>query len=350
MRADYYDVLGVARDASPEQLKKAYRKAAMQYHPDRNPGNAEAEAKFKEVSEAYEVLSDSEKRGVYDRYGHDGLKSQGFGGFGGATAEDIFSHFGDIFGDLFGFGGGRSRGPRRGADLRYDLELTLKECLTGAEKEIEVPREIRCDDCSGTGVKDGGQPKKCTTCEGMGQVAVSRGFIRMATTCPQCRGRGTLIEDPCRTCRGSGRALERETMTVKVPAGVDTGIKIRHRGKGEAAPTPDGPHGDLYVLIRVADHPVFERHGRDLVAELPVDMVDACLGATVEFETLDGVEKVKIPDGTQHGDTFRIRHRGLPDLDSGRRGDIHLVARIEIPKRLNRKQKKLLKDFAAAGR
>ncbi|MBU0551100.1 molecular chaperone DnaJ [Myxococcota bacterium] len=350
MAKDFYERLGVARDADASTIKKAYRKLAMQYHPDRNPGDKDAEEQFKSVSEAYEVLSDDSKRQIYDRYGEEGLRGQGYSGFSGSSAEDIFSHFGDIFGDLFGFGGGGRRRQRRGADLRTDVQLTLEECLSGLEKELDVEHQVPCAACEGSGAEPGTKPARCPTCNGRGQVAVGHGFITMSTTCPKCSGRGEHIAHPCRKCRGAGRQQERKKVTVKIPAGVDHGVKLRLTGQGEPANEPGAPPGDLYVVLHVKEHPVFERHEADLVAELKVDMVTACLGGEVDFKHLDGVEeKVKIKAGTQPNTVLRQRGRGMPYIN-GRRGvgDLHLAIKVEIPTKLSRKQKKLLAQFNEA--
>lgn len=347
MQQDYYDLLGVSRDADAATIKKQYRKLAMQYHPDRNPGDAAAEDKFKQVSEAYEVLSDEEKRHIYDRFGHEGLANNGFGGFGQTRVEDIFEHFGSMFGDLFGFGGGRRQS--RGAHLRYDLTLTLEECLTGVQKELEIPRRVPCETCTGSGAKPGTQPTRCGTCGGRGQVAVARGFISMTTTCPRCRGAGEIIKEPCADCGGAGRRQQVERVTVKVPAGVDGGMKLRLTGKGEAPAEGAGPPGDLYVVIQVADHPRFERHQSELLGELPIDVVQACLGDELEVETLDGPEKVAVAPGTQPGDVIRVSGRGMPYVD-GRpgRGDLHLQVKVEVPRRVTEKQADLLRAFREA--
>lgn len=352
MPDDYYELLGVPRDADERALKKAYRKLAMQYHPDRNPGDAAAEERFKAISEAYAVLSDDQKRRIYDRYGKEGLNNQGgAGGFG--DIGDIFSQFGDIFGDLFGFGGGGGRGGRgrtRGADLRMAMSLTLEECLSGVEKLVEIPRKVDCGTCGGTGARPGTQPKVCRTCGGRGQVAVNRGFITMTTTCPRCRGTGQIIETPCDTCHGSGYEETVDKVTVKIPAGVDTGMKLRVSGKGERSQVPGGSPGDLYVVVQVAEHPRFERHGGELLGELGIDMVQAVLGAEVEFETLDGTEAIQIEPGVQPGSIIRLRDRGMPSVERGRRrGDMHLRVVVRIPKALTDRQRELIEAFAEAG-
>ncbi len=350
MPADYYELLGVPRDVDDVSLKKAYRKLALQYHPDRNPDDAEAEQRFKEVSEAYEVLSDPQKRHTYDRFGHEGLRNQGFGGFGGVGVEDIFSHFGDLFGDFFGFGGGRRRGPPRGASLQYNLALTLEECLTGVERVVDIPRPHPCQTCEGSGAKPGTQPSTCSTCGGRGQVVMARGILHMSTVCPRCRGNGKMVGDPCKDCRGSGEQQQIEKVKVKIPPGVDTGTKLRLAGKGEPAPAPNGEPGDLLVVCHVEDHDRFERHGAELLGELSIDMVQAALGDTIELETLDGeTTRVKVEPGTQPGAVIRLRKLGLPHLDGRRgRGDLHLQVQVTVPTRLSRKQKALLRDFQKA--
>ena len=345
MAADYYELLGVDRGADDREIKNAYRKQAMRYHPDRNPDNPEAEEKFKQCAEAYEVLADGQKRQIYDQYGHDGLKGQGFGGFGGASVSDIFSQFGDLFDGFFGMGG--QGGPSRGQSLRFDLEIELSDALTGVEKTIDIAREVTCDTCSGTGSAADHRPRVCTTCGGAGRVNVARGFISMATTCPHCRGKGRVITHPCRTCRGSGLRQKRSSVKVTVPPGVDNGMKLRLTGQGQA--DPDGaPAGDLYVALHVREHPRFERHNDELLAELQIDMMTACLGGSVRFETLDGREEVKIKAGTQPGTVLRMRNRGMPRVNGRGRGDLHLQVVVKIPTKLSGKQKKLLKQLQLA--
>ncbi|MCA9558692.1 MAG: molecular chaperone DnaJ [Myxococcales bacterium] len=346
MREDYYVLLGVERDVDAQSLKKAYRKAAMACHPDRNPGDAEAEARFKAISEAYGVLSDPEKRRIYDRYGHEGLEGSGFQGFG--DLGDIFGAFGDLFGEMFGFGGRRAR-QRRGADLRYDLSMTLEECLTGAEPTLEIPRDVPCEACAGTGAADGTRPKTCGTCGGRGQVAVNRGFISMATTCPRCRGGGQIIESPCTTCSGRGTQQRVDKVTVKVPPGVGHGMKLRVTGKGDPGPEGAVP-GDLYVLIHVPEHKHFERHGDELLGEVDVDMVQAALGTEVEVPTLDGTATVAVQAGTQPGTVVRIAGEGMPRLNGGgARGDLHLRVNVTVPTGLSDAQRGLLEEFARLG-
>lgn len=343
---DYYAVLGVARDADPAALKKAFRQAAMKHHPDRNPGDAAAEARFKQVGEAYEVLSDAEKRRVYDQYGHEGLKGRGFGG---SSAEDIFSHFGEMFGDLFGFGGGRRGGGgqrvQRGAHVRADVRVTLAEALSGVERNVDVVRHRSCRTCEGSGAKPGTSPTTCDTCRGRGQVAVNRGFISMTTTCPRCQGRGQMIASPCSNCRGSGQEAHREALMVKIPAGIDSGMKLRITGKGEASPD-GGPPGDLYVVIEVEEDARFERQGAELVTRLEVDIVQATLGATVSLATLEGDRDITLPPGTQPGTIVRLDNQGLPYVDRRGRGDLHVQVVVNVPRDLTEEQAAHLRAFA----
>jgi molecular chaperone DnaJ len=348
MSADYYELLGIGRDADAQQIKSAYRKLAMKLHPDRNPGDREAEEQFKRVSEAYEVLCDPQKRRIYDQFGEEGLKRQGFGGFSEASVEDIFSHFGDLFGDVFGFGRRGRRGPPRGADLRYDLVITLKECLEGASKTLEIPREQPCATCKGNGCAPGTSPSRCSTCEGHGQVTVARGFITMQTTCPRCRGQGQTITKPCKECGGGGRTTVKGEVVAKVPAGIEHGMKMRFTGQGEGAP-PGGQAGDLYVVVHVQEHPRFQRDGADLHSELNVDMVQACLGDRLPFETLAGPIDVDVKAGVQPGDVVRVPGQGLPHLNSTRRGDLLLHVSVKIPRQLTEAQRTLLEEFRAAG-
>lgn len=341
---EYYDLLGVERDADAGTLKKAYRAQAMRYHPDRNPGDGEAEERFKAISVAYEVLSDPQKREIYDRYGPDALKGQG--GAGGATVDDILSQFGDLFGDLFG--GGRQRRRNRGADLRTDVVVSLVECLTGVERTLEIPRAKTCETCDGRRAAPGTKAERCSTCGGHGQVAVARGFITMATTCPRCRGAGETIASPCPTCRGQGRTEEVQSLTVKIPAGVEHGMKLRLTGKGEAAPAPGGAAGDLHVVIHVQDDGRFERHGDALLAELPIGVADAALGTSLSFESLDGPIEVAVEAGTQPETLIRVPGRGMPRVNRGGRGDLHLRVSVVIPADLNEEQRAALEAFRAA--
>ncbi len=346
-KRDYYDVLGVDRGASEADVKKAYRRLAMKYHPDRNPEDAEADQRFKEASEAYEVLSDDEKRRTYDQFGHAGIDSQGMGGFrNGADVGDIFSEiFGDI-GDMFGGGGrGRQRSSvQRGSDLRYTLDLELEQAVKGDTVEIRVPLLDACDDCDGSGAAPGSSPSTCMECNGAGQIRVSQGFFSLNQTCPRCRGVGRVILDPCRSCGGSGRVERRTTLSVKVPAGVDNDDRIRLTGKGEAG-INGGPPGDLYVQVRVRDHDIFEREGTHLFCDVPISFVDAALGGEMEVPTLDGRVKLKVPAGTQTGKLFRLRGKGVPPVRGGPTGDLLCRVAIETPVRLSKEQRELLEQF-----
>ena len=339
-KRDYYEVLGVTRQATDDDLKRAYRRLAMKLHPDRNPGDAAAEEKFKECSEAYEVLSDADKRAVYDKHGHEGLsRSGGGGGFGGGPG------FADIFGDVFAdiFGGGRG-GPRRGSDLRYSMELSLEQAATGAVESIRIPTLEACESCSGHGTANGKPAAKCPTCAGGGQVRVQQGFFVLQQTCPHCRGRGTQISDPCKSCRGAGRVRREKTLEVKIPAGVDTGDRIRLAGEGEPGDRGATP-GDLYVQITVKPHDFFERDGSDLHCTVPVNLVVAALGGEFEVPTLNGKAVLKIGEGTQSGKVFRLRGMGLKSVRGGGTGDLLCTVVVETPMNLSRKQKELLREF-----
>ncbi|MEZ5529785.1 MAG: molecular chaperone DnaJ [Porticoccaceae bacterium] len=345
-KRDYYEILGVAKSASAEEIKKAYRRIAMKNHPDRNPDNKEAEDIFKEATEAYEVLSDKEKKAAYDQYGHAGVDpNAGFGGGPGGPGFGGFSDiFGDVFGDIFG-GGGRGRGgPRRGSDLRYDLELDLEEAVRGKTIQIKVPTLVACNSCDGSGAKKGSSPVTCPTCAGHGQVRMSQGFIAVQQTCPKCRGRGQVVTDPCPSCHGQGRLHETKTLSVKVPAGVDTGDRIRLAGEGEAGPE-GGPPGDLYVQVHVREHSLFKRDGRDLYCEVPISIVDASLGGEIEVPTLDGRVKLKIPAETQTGKLFRLRGKGVISVRGGGPGDLLCRVIVETPVNLSSEQKELLKKL-----
>ena len=344
-KRDYYEVLNVERNASDADLKKAYRKLALQYHPDRNPGNAAAEEKFKEAAEAYDVLTDPQKRQLYDRFGHQGLEGSGFSGFSGF--EDIFSSFGDIFEDFFGLGSGRGSRSRhqRGADLRYDLSLTFLEAAFGVEKELALEKMDTCQICGGSGCQSGTQPETCNFCRGTGQMARSQGFFTVRTTCPHCRGTGQMIADPCRDCRGTGQIKTRKTVSVKIPAGVDTGSRLRLTNEGEAG-RQGGPRGDLYVFIHVEPHDFFERDNSDVICRVPISFVQAALGDTISVPTLEDEKKLRIPKGTQYGDVFRFNGEGIPSLRTGRRGDQIIQVIIKTPTSLSKKQESLLKEFA----
>jgi molecular chaperone DnaJ len=344
-KRDYYEVLGVNRDADGDAIKKAYRRLAMKYHPDRNSDDPAAEEKFKEASEAYEVLSDEEKRSAYDRFGHAAVEP-GSGGFQGGGFEGSFSDiFGDVFGDIFGGGGSRSRGgPQRGADLRYSLQLDLEQAVRGDKIEIRVPILAACEDCKGTGAKPGSSPTTCSDCKGAGQVRVSQGFFTLQQTCPRCRGQGRIITDPCRSCHGAGRVEKRKTLSVRIPPGVDTGDRIRLSGEGEAGPM-GGPAGDLYVQVEVRTHAIFARDGRDLHCEVPISYADAALGGELEVPTLDGRVKLKIPAGTQTGKLFRLRGKGVVPVRGGGPGDLLCRVAVETPVNLTSRQRELLEEL-----
>ena len=301
---DYYEILGVGRTASQEEIKKAYRKMALKYHPDRNPDNKEAEDKFKEASEAYEVLSDPEKRQIYDQFGHEGLKGTGFTGFRGF--EDVFASFGDIFGEFFGFGGRTNTGPSQGDDLRYDLEISFEEAAFGKEVDLEIPRTFPCDACGGTGAKPGTHPITCPACGGRGQITRSQGFFSIRTPCPTCRGTGQIIPEPCPACQGTGRIRKKRKVSLKIPPGVDTGSRLRLRGEGEAGER-GGPPGDLFVIIHVKKHAFFEREGDDIYCTVPISFTTAALGGKIEVPTLDGKEVIHVKRGTQSGEVFRLK-------------------------------------------
>ncbi|MFO7685235.1 MAG: molecular chaperone DnaJ [Desulfobacterales bacterium] len=344
-KRDYYDVLGVGRQASDAELKSAYRKLALQFHPDRNPGDRAAEEKFKEAAEAYEVLRDPQKRQLYDQYGHAGLENSGFTGFGGF--EDIFSSFGSIFEDLFGMGGGRRNArnrSQRGNDLRYDLGLSFMEAAFGVEKAIEVEKREACAVCGGTGCEPGTSPETCSQCQGTGQVTRSQGFFTVRTTCPRCRGAGRTIAHACQHCRGNGQVMASRRVSVKIPAGVDTGSRLRLSGEGEAG-FNGGPPGDLYVVIHVEAHDFFKRDGMDVICQVPVSMIQAALGSEISVPTLNGEKNLQIPKGTQFGDVFRFRGEGIPSLRNGNRGDQIIQVLVRTPTGLNRKQENLLKQF-----
>ncbi len=343
-KRDYYEVLGVSKQAGDDELKKSYRRLAMKYHPDRNPGDASAEEKFKEASEAYEVLTDAQKRAIYDQHGHEGLQrggAGGGGGFGGGGFSDIF---GDVFSDIFGGGRGGGGGPRRGADLRYMMELTLEQAVFGTTESIRIPSWESCGDCNGHGTADGKKPAACSSCQGSGQIRVQQGFFVLQQACPQCRGRGTLVTDPCRTCRGAGKTRREKTLEVKIPPGVDTGDRIRLSGEGEPGDR-GAPSGDLYVQINVKPHEVFERDGGDLHCTVPISIVTAALGGSLEVPTLEGKVAIDVPEGTQSGRQFRLRGRGVRQVRSSQSGDLYCNVIVETPVRLSKSQKDLLRQF-----
>jgi molecular chaperone DnaJ len=349
-KRDFYEVLGVAKNAGDDELKKAYRTLAMKHHPDRNPGKKEAEEKFKEVKEAYETLTDSQKREAYDRFGHAGVDpNAGFGGGPGGQGFGGFSDvFGDIFGDIFGGarqgGGGRAGGAYRGADLRYAMEVTLEQAARGYTTEIRVPSWEGCDACSGSGAKPGTKPKVCGTCNGQGAVRVQQGFFSIQQSCPTCHGSGKVIPDPCKSCEGVGRVKRNKTLEVKIPAGIDDGMRIRSAGNGEPG-LHGGPPGDLYVEIRVRQHTVFQRDGDDLHCEVPISITTASLGGKIEVPTLEGRAEIELPEGTQPGKQFRLRGKGIKGLRSSYPGDLYVHVALEVPVRLTEQQKKLLREL-----
>ncbi|MGD0077780.1 MAG: molecular chaperone DnaJ [Sedimentisphaerales bacterium] len=355
-KRDYYEILGVPKNASPEDIKRAYRRMAIKYHPDKNPDNKkEAEAKFKECAEAYEVLSDPEKRQRYDQLGHEGLRGVGMRDYSHMRWQDIGSAFEDIFGfgdlgDLFGVGGsgrrrGARRGPARGYDLETVVELTLEEVAKGTEKTIEFTRQDTCGECNGTGSAKGARPGTCPTCGGAGQVARGGGFFQMVSTCPQCRGTGEVITNPCKQCGGSGRVPKQRLVSVRIPAGVHEGQGVRVAEEGEPG-RDGGPRGDLYCYVRLKPHEFLERDGSNLIAVVPISFTQASLGATIEVPSLNGMKELRVPPGTQHGSVFRIKGQGLPDLRTRRTGDELVQIMVEVPTKLNEKQEELLREFA----
>ncbi len=342
---DYYEVLGVSKDASAADIKKAFRRLAMKYHPDRNPGDEEAEAKFKEARAAYDVLSDDQKRAAYDRYGHAGVDGSA-GGFGGGAGASNFSDiFEDIFGDIFG-GGGGGRGQRayRGSDLQYNLDLTLEEAVFGTEVKIRIPTTVSCEACDGSGAEPGTSPETCPTCNGVGQVRIQQGFFSVQQTCPRCEGSGKIVSSPCKSCHGKGRVQEQNTLDVKIPAGVDSGDRIRLAGQGEAGMN-GGPPGDLYVQVRVKPHKLFRRDGSDLHCEVPVSFATAALGGDLEVPSLDGRVKLKVPAETQTGKQFRVSGKGVKSVHGGGVGDLICRVVVETPINLTKEQKQLLRQF-----
>jgi len=346
-KRDFYEVLGVSKSASDDEIKKAYRRLAMKHHPDRNKDDDGSEARFKETKEAYEVLKDAEKRAAYDRFGHEGLQGAA-GGAGGFGAEGFGDIFGDVFGDIFG-GGRRGGGPQvfRGADLGYELKLDLEKAVAGDNVTIDVPTQVGCESCSGSGAKKGSEPVECSTCGGVGQVRMQQGFFSIQQTCPACKGAGTTISDPCSDCHGRGRIRKTRTLAVKVPAGVDDGDRIRLSGEGEAGRN-GGPAGDLYVEIRVNPHKIFERDGANLSCEVPVSIAAATLGGEVELPTLDGNVALKIPSGTQSGKVFRLRGKGVRTVRDQRVGDLFAQVAVETPVNLTAEQREMLEKFDAS--
>ena len=351
-KRDYYEVLGVERSASDSEIKSAYRKLAMKFHPDRNPGDKAAEEKFKEAAEAYAVIADPEKRQLYDRFGHAGVSSAA--GAGAGFDPTVFTGFEDILGglgDIFGFGdifGGRRRGgPQRGADLRYDLEITFEEAAKGVETSIQIPRRESCDTCHGSGSAPGSNPQTCSQCRGQGQVRFQQGFFTVARTCPQCRGTGKVITKPCTTCRGAGQVTREKKLTVKIPPGIATGQQLRLQGEGEGG-VLGGPPGHLYVVVQVQEHEFFRRDGINLFCEIPVNFTTVALGGEIQVPTLDGTESVKVPEGTQTGTTLRLRGHGMPDVNGRGRGDLFATVQVQTPRKLSKEQRRLLEELAKA--
>jgi len=344
---DYYEILGVTRTATEAELKAAFRKLAMQHHPDRNPGDKDCEHRFKELNEAYDVLKDGDKRAAYDRFGHAAFEHGGAGGGHGFGA-DFASTFADIFDDLFGMGGrrgGRPSGRERGADLRYNMEISLEEAFGGKTAQIRIPTSVTCEACSGSGAKPGTRPRACPTCNGQGRVRHAQGFFTLERTCPACHGRGQVIEDPCPSCSGSGRVTRERTLSVNIPAGVEDGTRIRLAGEGEAG-VRGGPAGDLYIFLSLASHQFFQRDGADLHCRVPISMVTAALGGSFDVPTIDGGKtKVKVPEGTQTGRRFRLHSKGMPVLRSKQMGDMYVQVVVETPQNLTKRQKELLGEF-----
>jgi molecular chaperone DnaJ len=344
-KRDYYEVLGASRDADAQELKSRYRKIALKYHPDRNPGDTEAEEKFKEAAEAYKVLSDPEQRRIYDQFGHEGLAGMNGGGAGGF--EDIFSSFGDIFEEFFGFRGGRrSRSSaRRGSDLRYDLSIEFMEAAFGLETEIAVEKMVECPECGGSGARPGTEPETCSQCRGTGQFVRTQGFFSVKSTCPNCRGEGRIVTEPCPKCRGRRQVVDTKKVSLKIPAGVDNGSKLRLAGEGEPGLNGGAP-GDLYVFLHVRPHEYFERRNNDVICKVELSFVQAALGDEVTVPTLEGEETVTIPGGTQYGETFRIPGQGIPSLRTQIRGDQIVAVELKTPKHLNKRQEELLREFS----
>ncbi|MSQ01944.1 MAG: molecular chaperone DnaJ [Myxococcales bacterium] len=347
-KREYYEVLGVARDASQAEIKKAFRALAMKLHPDKNPGDREAEARFKEVAESYEILGDEQKRQMYDRFGHEGLRGAGMNS-GFQSSEDVFSHFADIFGDLFGFrGAGGQRGPRRGADLEYPLTIEFIEAVKGVEKEISYPKHDSCQQCAGSGARAGSEPQTCGTCRGAGEVVQqAQMFLRIRTVCPGCNGRGKVVRDPCGGCTGTGRTRREEKLKVNIPAGVDEGMQLRLTGKGEAG-EPGGPAGDLYVTIRVAEHDVLKRDGTNIIVRRTIPYVLAVLGGELVVPTVDGEETLAIEHGTPSGKVITMRGKGVSAIHGRGRGDQLVQLVVDVPRQLSAREEELLRDLAKA--
>jgi molecular chaperone DnaJ len=348
-KRDYYEILGVAHNATDVQIKSAYRKLALQYHPDRNPGDTAAEERFKEAAEAYAVISDTEKRSLYDRFGHAGVSGAGAGGFDPnafAGFEDIFGNLGDLFGFGDMFGGRRRRGgPQRGADLRYDLEISFEESFTGTETTIQIPREETCETCRGSGAAPGSSPETCDRCKGSGQLRYQQGFLTVARPCSNCRGTGKTISKPCQACRGAGRVGRERKITAKIPAGIATGQRLRLYGEGEHG-SAGGPPGDLYVVVHVQEHDVFHREEDDLYCDLPVSFPTMALGGTVHVPTMTGDDEIRVPAGTQPGARFKLRGKGMPNVSGRGQGDLYAIAQIAVPRKLTKEQKHLLEELA----
>jgi molecular chaperone DnaJ len=348
-KRDYYEILGVSRTVTEVELKSAYRKLALQHHPDRNPGNKVAEEKFKECAEAYAILADADKRAAYDRFGHAAVSNAGNGG----VDPTIFADFGDILGglgDIFGFGdllgGGRRRGgPQRGSDLRYDLEITFEESARGAETSVQIPRQENCEACGGSGAAPGSSPVVCNQCRGQGQVRFQQGFFTVARTCPQCRGAGRTITKPCQACRGAGQVSKQRKITVKIPAGIATGQQLRLQGEGEGG-LAGGPPGNLYVVVHVQEHEFFRRDGLNLFCEIPVNFTTVALGGEIQVPTLDGTENVKVPEGTATGTTLRLRGKGMPDVNGRGKGDLFATVQVQTPRKLSKEQRQVLEQLA----
>ncbi len=346
-KRDYYEVLGVNKSADESEIKKAYRKLAMKYHPDRNQGDSDAEAKFKEASEAYSILYDKEKRSAYDQFGHSAVDGNSQGGgfdFSSSQFSDIFE---DFFGDssFFGGGGRRRKSNNRGSDLRYDISINLEEAYLGKKFKVKIPTQVKCDDCSGSGAAKGSSPVTCNVCGGAGQVRSQQGFFSIQQTCPQCQGSGSMISDPCKSCRGAGRMQKTKSLMVTIPKGVDDGSRIRLSGEGEAGPN-GGQQGDLYIFVNINEHEIFSREENHLFAEIPISMIDATIGGSIELPTIDGGKaRLKIPEGTQTGDQFRLKSKGMPNVRNGGVGDLYIQAKVETPINLSKKQIEILRSF-----